>query len=134
MKNTNPSLWGLRASTVALCLALLVFSCDQENQDNAVIPTADVELSKYYAFLEEASGVDRADMNYNKAADNFTVNKDIPVSESLGKFQLRFEFFNFFNRAKFDNPNASLASPAQIGKITSAGPGRIVQFGAKYVF
>ena len=65
---------------------------------------------------------------------DFTVNKDVPINERFGKFQVRFEFFNFFNRAKFDNPNASLAAPAQIGKITSAGPGRIVQFGAKYIF
>jgi len=65
---------------------------------------------------------------------DFTVNKDIPVTERFGKVQLRFEFFNFFNRAKFDNPSASLASPAQIGKITTAGPGRIIQFGAKYIF
>ena len=65
---------------------------------------------------------------------DFTVNKDVPINERFGKFQVRFEFFNFLNRAKFDNPSASLAAPAQIGKITSAGPGRIVQFGAKYIF
>lgn len=65
---------------------------------------------------------------------DFTANKDLPISEKLGRVQLRFEFFNFFNRAKFDAPGASLSAPAQIGRITSAGPGRIVQFGAKYIF
>ncbi len=65
---------------------------------------------------------------------DFSVHKEFPVSERWGKFQVRFEFFNFFNRANFGNPSASLAAPALLGKITSAGPGRIVQFGLKYLF
>jgi hypothetical protein len=65
---------------------------------------------------------------------DFTANKDFPISERYGKIQMRFEFFNFFNRAQFGNPGASLAAPAQMGKILSAGPGRIIQFGAKYIF
>ena len=65
---------------------------------------------------------------------DFTVNKTFPISERLGKLQMRFEFFNFFNRAQFANPAASLAAPTAVGKLQSAGPGRIVQFGAKYIF
>jgi hypothetical protein len=65
---------------------------------------------------------------------DFTVNKSFPVSERWGRVQLRFEFFNLFNRPGFGNPGASLAAPAQMGRIVSAGPGRIIQFGAKYSF
>ena len=65
---------------------------------------------------------------------DFNAYKDFPITERLGKLQLRFEFFNLFNRANFGNPAASLASPTTLGKITSAGDGRIIQFGAKYLF
>ncbi len=65
---------------------------------------------------------------------DFSVNKDFPVSERLGKLEMRFEFFNVLNHANFSNPGASLAAPATFGKITAAGAGRIVQFGAKYIF
>jgi hypothetical protein len=65
---------------------------------------------------------------------DFTVNKEFPVSERFGRLQLRFEFFNLFNHADFSNPGASLAAPGTFGKITAAGPGRIIQFGAKYIF
>jgi hypothetical protein len=65
---------------------------------------------------------------------DFTVNKEFPVSERFGRLQLRFEFFNLFNHADFSNPGASLAAPGTFGKMTAAGPGRIIQFGAKYIF
>ena len=65
---------------------------------------------------------------------DLNISKELPVSERLGKFELRFEFFNLLNTPNFANPSASLAAPAQFGKIVSAGPGRIVQFGAKYIF
>ncbi|MEO7651040.1 MAG: hypothetical protein ABIZ80_11280, partial [Bryobacteraceae bacterium] len=65
---------------------------------------------------------------------DFTVNKSFPITERLGKIQLRFEFFNFFNRAQFSNPAATLSAPVTIGRLQSAGPGRIIQFGAKYQF
>ncbi len=65
---------------------------------------------------------------------DFTVNKNFPISERLGKVQVRFEFFNLFNRPTLGTPGGSLANPAQLGRIVSAGPGRIIQFGAKYTF
>ena len=65
---------------------------------------------------------------------HFTVNKSFPISERLGRVQLRFEFFNFFNRAQFSNPAAAISAPATVGRLQSAGPGRIIQFGAKYQF
>lgn len=68
------------------------------------------------------------------ATVDFTVNKDFPVTERLGKIQFRTEFFNLFNRPNFGNPGGSLAAPAQLGRLVSAGQGRIIQFGAKYIF
>ncbi|MFN7923218.1 MAG: carboxypeptidase-like regulatory domain-containing protein [Bryobacteraceae bacterium] len=65
---------------------------------------------------------------------DFTVNKEFPVSERLGKVQVRFEFFNLFNRPGLGNPGGNFSAPAQLGKIVSAGPGRIIQFGGKYQF
>ena len=65
---------------------------------------------------------------------DFSANKRFPISERWGSFQLRFEFFNFMNRPGFSNPASSLAAPAVVGRIQSAGPGRIIQFGAKYQF
>jgi hypothetical protein len=47
--------------------------------------------------------------------------------------ELRLEAFNAFNHANFGNPNATLTSP-NFGRILSAGPGRVVQLGAKYSF
>jgi hypothetical protein len=56
-------------------------------------------------------------------------------------FQLRGEFFNFFNHVNLGAPGLSLLSPATFGKITSAsqGPGhdsgqRVIQLALKYAF
>jgi hypothetical protein len=49
------------------------------------------------------------------------------------KFQLRGEIFNFTNHTNLGQPNATITS-ANAGRILSAGPARIVQFGAKYLF
>lgn len=47
--------------------------------------------------------------------------------------QLRFEFFNAFNRANFGTPGTTLGT-AQFGVISSTGPARMVQVAAKLVF
>jgi len=60
--------------------------------------------------------------------------KSIPISERWGKVQLRFEAFNMPNRVNFANPSANFSSKASFGTISAAGPGRIVQLGAKYIF
>jgi hypothetical protein len=60
---------------------------------------------------------------------------------SLGKgkqaesraLQFRGEFFNFFNRANFNNPTSSVTS-SSFGRILGAGDPRIVQLGLKFVF
>jgi hypothetical protein len=60
--------------------------------------------------------------------------KSIPISERLGRLQLRFEAFNILNRPNFSNPGTTLSSPSSFGLITAAGPGRIIQLGVKYIF
>ncbi len=49
------------------------------------------------------------------------------------KFQFRGEFFNFTNHTNLGQPVNTITS-ANAGRILSAGPARIVQFGAKYIF
>jgi hypothetical protein len=58
--------------------------------------------------------------------------KTIPVRERL-QFQFRAEFFNFFNRANFNNPNNSV-SGAGFGSIRSALDPRIGQLALKVLF
>jgi outer membrane receptor protein involved in Fe transport len=58
--------------------------------------------------------------------------KRIKFSE-IRNLELRAEFFNLFNRANFDLPNA-FADSAQFGRIFSAGPARQIQFGIKFDF
>jgi hypothetical protein len=47
--------------------------------------------------------------------------------------QFRSEFFNLFNNVNLNNPNAQLTS-AQMGRITSAGEARVIQFALKLLF
>lgn len=86
MKTTKPSGFVFKSiSAICLCIVLFVSSCDQESQENDVTPdpTADASLDKYYTFLEEASGVGRADIVYDKTSGAFTVNKDMIVSKTV---------------------------------------------------
>ena len=48
-------------------------------------------------------------------------------------FQFRAEMFNVFNRANFNNPNATFGT-ANFGRITSAGTMRRIELGGRLVF
>jgi Carboxypeptidase regulatory-like domain/TonB dependent receptor len=61
---------------------------------------------------------------------NVTRSFQIRERQSL---ELRFEFFNLFNRANFSNPVATLSS-ASFGVIQSAADPRILQLAAKFKF
>ena len=61
-----------------------------------------------------------------------SVLKDIPIRERL-KLQFRAESFNIANHANFSVPVADLASP-NFGRILTAGPARLTQFGLKVLF
>jgi hypothetical protein len=62
-----------------------------------------------------------------------SVLKDIRLSERL-KAQFRGEFFNLPNHANFGGPAANISVPATVGRITSAGAPRQIQFGLKLLF
>jgi hypothetical protein len=58
--------------------------------------------------------------------------KDFRVLEGQ-RLQFRAEFFNLFNQVNFNNPVANLAS-STYGRITGSQPGRVIQFGLKYLW
>ncbi len=58
--------------------------------------------------------------------------KAFPVRERL-RFELRAEFFNFFNQSDFGEPAASVGTPA-FGTIRSARPGRSTQVAVRLEF
>jgi hypothetical protein len=63
---------------------------------------------------------------------DLALQKDTVASEKL-RVQFTAEAFNVFNRVNFSPPNASFGTP-QFGTITSANPGREIQFGLKLLF
>lgn len=65
-------------------------------------------------------------------ATDLAILKDIRVREAP-RFQFRAELLNAFNQVNFSNPVTSLAS-ATFGKITTAGDGRIIQLGLKFLW
>jgi len=62
-----------------------------------------------------------------------SVLKDTAITERL-KAQFRAEFFNMPNHANFNNPGANISVAATLGRITSAGDPRQIQFGLKLIF
>jgi hypothetical protein len=50
------------------------------------------------------------------------------------KCQFRAEFFNFPNHANFGGPAGNISTTATVGRITSAGDPRQIQFGLKILF
>jgi hypothetical protein len=59
--------------------------------------------------------------------------KDTAITEGL-RTQFRAEFFNMPNHANFGNPGANISVAASLGRITSAGDPRQIQFGLKVLF
>jgi len=57
----------------------------------------------------------------------------LPGKESL-RLQFRSEFFNIANRVNLGQPNATLSAGANMGRITSAGAARVIQFAMKVSF
>jgi hypothetical protein len=63
---------------------------------------------------------------------DFTLGKSFQMTERM-RLQFRAEFFNAFNQVNLDAPNAN-ASSGTFGVITSALPGRSIQFGLKLYY
>jgi len=49
----------------------------------------------------------------------------------VSRFQLRFEWFNFFNHTQFLNPASTVNVPATFGIVTQTLDPRILQIAAK---
>jgi hypothetical protein len=64
---------------------------------------------------------------------DLSVYKNTPVAERA-QLQFRAEFFNIINRANFNNPASNISVPSQVGRITSAGSARVIQFGLRLMF
>jgi hypothetical protein len=62
-----------------------------------------------------------------------SLQKDFSITERV-KTQLRGEFFNMPNHANFGGPGTNISVPASVGRITSAGDPRQIQFGLKVLF
>jgi hypothetical protein len=63
---------------------------------------------------------------------DLTLAKVTKITESTN-LELRFEAFNLFNHAQFNNPDGDIISD-QFGLITSARDPRILQLGARFTF
>ncbi len=67
------------------------------------------------------------------ATTNLALVKNIPVPLwHDGKVQVRSELFNVFNRVNLSNPNGTFGS--NLGRITSAGSARVIQFALKVLY
>ena len=63
---------------------------------------------------------------------SLAINKSFRLSESAN-VQFRAEAFNAFNHPNFGRPTADVQNPS-FGQISSAGPGRQMQFALKFMF
>ena len=59
--------------------------------------------------------------------------KDFALAERV-KLQFRAEFFNAPNHFNWGGPAADISVPASVGRITSGGEARVIQFGLKLLF
>lgn len=91
-------------------------------------------------FVGDDSGYGTAGRNIiegpGHAGVDFSLYKNIPVTEHLG-VQLRFEFFNIFNRVNFNNPGTGGWDPSNLaswGVLSSTGDARQIQIAAKFYF
>ncbi len=67
------------------------------------------------------------------ATTNLALVKNIPVPMWRdGRVQFRSEFFNVFNRVNLSNPSSTMGT--NLGRITSAGSARTIQFALKVLY
>lgn len=71
----------------------------------------------------------------SQAAANLGVFKSFPIPVMEGmRLQFRSEFFNVLNNVNLGNPNMNLTANQNMGRITSAGGARVIQFALKLLF
>jgi hypothetical protein len=99
------------------------------------------ELMQYFngsAFVANGPG------QYGNAGRNIligpgTADFDLSLGKSFAfserkRIEFRWDAFNTLNTPKFGQPASSLASPATLGRITTAGPGRVMQLALRFAF
>jgi hypothetical protein len=120
-----------------------VFSAGAQRADilrDPNLPNSERTLSRWFdtgAFAQPAQftfgnqGVNmlRADGIINL---DMSILRNFPIKEEM-RIQFRGEFFNFTNHPNFGGPGATLNGPG-FGIISSAGPGRRIQLGARFIF
>jgi hypothetical protein len=120
-----------------------VFSAGAQRADvlrDPNLPNSEKTLSRWFdtgAFTQPAQfsfgnqGVNilRADGLVNL---DMSILRNFPLGESK-KFQFRGEFFNIMNHPNFGGPGSTLNGPG-FGIVSSAAPGRRIQFGGRFVF
>jgi hypothetical protein len=68
------------------------------------------------------------------SSTNLGLFKNIPLRREGLNLQFRSEFFNVLNQVNLGNPNTQLTAGANMGRITSAGEARVIQFALKVLF
>jgi hypothetical protein len=59
------------------------------------------------------------------------VQKNFPLTREAMNLQLRAEMFNVWNHAQFEQPSGSAGSGVNFGRISAAGPPRLIQLAVK---
>jgi hypothetical protein len=72
---------------------------------------------------------------YGPGLNNWDIGlaKFTPLWESVG-LQIRAEFFNAWNHAQFQQPDGNAGDGPKFGRISAAGPPRLIQFAAKLLW
>jgi hypothetical protein len=82
-----------------------------------------------YTFGNSGNGIILGPGYFNLDAG---IHREFPIREQM-KLTFRWEMFNAFNHANFNNPNAVIGT-APAGTISSTLPARSMQFALKFVF
>ena len=105
---------------------------------SGALPAAQQSISEWFnpaAFVDShPAAYGNAGRNILRGPGSATIDAALSKSFYLGsearRLQLRWEVFNSLNHTNFGLPVSSLDSPA-VGSITSAGPARVIQLGAR---
>ena len=102
---------------------------NSERTLNRWFDTAAFVQPAQFTFGNQGVNILRADGLVNL---DMSLLRNLPIGENK-KLQLRGEFFNITNHPNFGGPGATLNGPGY-GIVSSAGSGRRIQLGARFVF